>query len=37
MESWARVILLLLAVALLINVANGTWREWLKAKFVGAG
>jgi hypothetical protein len=34
-ESFARVILLLLAVALFINVANGTWKQWLKAKFLG--
>lgn len=35
MESFARIFLLLLFVALLINVANGTWRQWLKAKFIG--
>jgi hypothetical protein len=35
-ESIATVLLLLLAVALVINMANGTWRQWLRAKFVGA-
>lgn len=35
MESFARIILLLLAVALFLNVANGTWRQWLRAKFIG--
>jgi hypothetical protein len=35
-ESFARVLLLLLAIALFINVANGTWKQWLKAKFVGS-
>jgi hypothetical protein len=35
-ESLATVLLLLLAVALVLNMANGTWRQWLRAKFVGA-
>jgi hypothetical protein len=35
-ESLATVLLLLLGVALVLNMANGTWRQWLRAKFVGA-
>jgi hypothetical protein len=35
-ESLARVLLALFAVALFINAANGTWRQWLRAKFIGA-
>jgi hypothetical protein len=34
-ENLARILLLLLAVALFLNVANGTWRQWLRAKFIG--
>lgn len=36
MESIATILLLLVGIALLVNVANGTWRQWLKAKFIGA-
>jgi hypothetical protein len=35
-ESLARIVLTLLAIALFINVANGTWRQWVAAKFIGA-
>jgi len=35
-ESLAVIGLLLLAIALLTNVANGTWRQWLRAKFIGS-
>jgi protein-S-isoprenylcysteine O-methyltransferase Ste14 len=35
-ESIAQLLLLLLVVALVLNVANGTWRQWLAAKFLGA-
>ena len=35
MESLARIFLLVLAVALVLNVVNGTWRQWLRAKFLG--
>lgn len=30
------ILLLLLGIALLTNVANGTWSQWLRAKFVGS-
>lgn len=36
MNTIATVILLLLGVALLRNMAAGTWRQWLHAKFIGA-
>lgn len=36
MESIATIILLLLGIALLTNVANGTWKQWLHAKFIGS-
>jgi len=36
-DSIASLILLLLAVVLVRNVAAGTWRQWLKAKFLGTG
>jgi hypothetical protein len=36
MESLAVIALLILAIALVTNVANGTWRQWLRAKFVGS-
>jgi hypothetical protein len=35
-ESFATILLLVLAVALLRNMAAGTWREWLRAKFIGS-
>lgn len=35
MESLARILLLILAMALVLNIANGTWRKWLSAKFLG--
>lgn len=35
MESIAQLFLLLLTVALVLNIANGTWRQWLRAKFFG--
>jgi hypothetical protein len=34
-ESIAQLLLLLFVVALVLNVANGTWRQWLAAKFLG--
>jgi hypothetical protein len=34
-ESIAVIVLLLLGVALLRNVAAGTWQQWLHAKFIG--
>jgi hypothetical protein len=34
-ESIAVIALLLLAIALVRNVAGGTWRQWLRAKFIG--
>lgn len=35
MESIARIVLLVLAVALVLNIINGTWHQWLAAKFLG--
>lgn len=35
MQALATIVLLLLAIALVTNVANGTWRQWLHAKFIG--
>lgn len=35
MESLSRIVLVLLAIALFINVASGQWRTWLRAKFIG--
>jgi hypothetical protein len=43
MESVSRIIVLLLAVALILALSKGGWKgkggvsEWLKAKFVGSG
>jgi hypothetical protein len=34
-ESIARIILLALAAVMVLRVADGTWRQWLRAKFVG--
>lgn len=36
MSTLATIALLVLAVALLRNVAAGTWRQWLHAKFIGS-
>lgn len=33
--SLARILLLLIVLAFLVNVARGTGRKWLNAKFVG--
>lgn len=35
MQSIATILLLLLAIALVTNIANGTWKQWLHAKFIG--
>jgi hypothetical protein len=38
-ESLARIILMVLAAALLIQLGRGGWpavRQWIRAKFVGA-
>lgn len=37
MESWARIVLLALAVAIVLNVSNGTFATWWRSKFLGAG
>jgi hypothetical protein len=34
-DDLARLILLLLAGAALVNISRGTFRKWLQAKFVG--
>lgn len=37
MESFASVVLALLAIVMLLNLANGTLGTWLKAKFLHMG
>lgn len=36
MESWARIVLLALAVAMVLNVSKGTFGTWWRTKFLGA-
>lgn len=36
MESIASILLLVFAIALVRNVAAGTWKQWLRAKFIGS-
>jgi hypothetical protein len=35
MEPFARFLLLLVFAAVFVNIARGTLRQWLRAKFVG--
>ncbi len=37
MAALARLLLLLISAAFLWNLARGTHREWLRAKFLGDG
>jgi len=36
MESWARILLLALAVAVILNVSRGSFRTWFSTKFLGS-
>jgi len=36
MESWARILLLAFAIALILNISRGNFGTWFRTKFLGS-